>query len=113
MEDVGAFESPRAALKYLEDLQSVSPFPEIIFLDINMPLMDGWEFLDYCEKHIPTLTDSCMVCILSSSIIGKDIIRADQHPLVSEYVAKPLTAAKVKSAHQLYFNLIGAKQKSN
>ena len=55
VEDVGAFESPRAALKYLEDLQSVSPFPEIIFLDINMPLMDGWEFLDYCEKHIPTL----------------------------------------------------------
>lgn len=112
VEDVGAFESPRAALKYLEDLQSVSPFPEIIFLDINMPLMDGWEFLDYCEKHIPTLTDSCMICILSSSIIGKDIIRADQHPMVSEYVAKPLTGAKVKSAYQLYFNLIGVKQKS-
>ena len=109
------FKDGKEGIDYFETLLQnfeKENLPEVILLDLNMPVMDGWEFLDYCEKHIPTLTDSCMICILSSSIIGKDIIRADQHPMVSEYVAKPLTGAKVKSAYQLYFNLIGVKQKS-
>lgn len=63
----------------------------LIFLDINMPVMNGWEFLDAFEKDFQHLFGLVRIVILSSSIDTGDIIKSRQYKSVSDYIAKPLT----------------------
>lgn len=62
-------------------------WPGFIFLDINMPEMNGWQFLDeYCE-----LEGRTQLFMLTSSIDPKDMIRSQQYPVVNGFISKPLT----------------------
>lgn len=70
-------------------------FPEIIFLDINMPVMDGWEFLDEYANLPQQYTDKCRIYMLSSSIDSNDIERAKTYKTVYEFISKPLTVDKL------------------
>lgn len=83
------FVNPLEALEHLKDVSS--PKPDIILLDINMPEIDGWEFLERYE----TLGIQSRVIILSSSTNENDKYRAEKHPLVINYVSKPLTIEKM------------------
>ncbi|WP_375561784.1 response regulator [Bernardetia sp. OM2101] len=67
--------------------------PEVIFLDLNMPIMDGWQFLD--EFTMPD-TKEITIYIVSSSIDPADIERAKKYSLVSNYVIKPITSDDLK-----------------
>jgi CheY-like chemotaxis protein len=93
-------ESGLAALSLLNDLYStsdklqISPNLEpstLIFLDINMPVMNGWEFLEAFEKNYQHLAGLVKIIILSSSIDTADIIKSRQYNTVSDYISKPLT----------------------
>ncbi len=68
--------------------------PDVIFLDINMPEMDGWEFLNECTL----LNISSKVFMLSSSIDTSDIDRAKEYALVSDFISKPLSVQKLQTA---------------
>lgn len=68
--------------------------PEIILLDINMPIMDGWQFLDEFIK-IDTQT-TITIYIVSSSIDPADIQRAEAYERVSNYIIKPVTFDTLK-----------------
>lgn len=70
-------------------------FPDIIFLDINMPIMDGWEFLNEFEKLPLTMLKKCSVYLLTSSIDENDIEKSKQHKTVKEFISKPLTVNKI------------------
>ena len=77
--------------------KSADKFPDIIFLDINMPVMDGWEFLEQFEK-IPLATRrKCSVFLLTSSIDSEDIEKSKTHQSVCDFISKPLTANKIKT----------------
>ncbi|WP_298487626.1 response regulator [uncultured Maribacter sp.] len=64
-------------------------FPELIFLDLNMPVLDGWGFLDAFKELFKEVDTK--IYILSSSIDSRDIERAKEYFLVKDFIAKPLT----------------------
>ncbi len=67
----------------------------IIFLDINMPIMDGWQFLEEYKRIKSSLKFKCKIFVLSSSINPDDIKKAESNVFVSKYLAKPLSMDNV------------------
>lgn len=92
-EEVCSFEWAEDALNHLKDMAAASPnnFPELIFLDINMPGMDGWQFMDEYKKFPEDLTSKCCLFMLSSAVDRKDIITAKNLLDVKEFFSKPLS----------------------
>ncbi|MCX6204621.1 MAG: response regulator [Bacteroidetes bacterium] len=88
------YDKAESALEYFE-LQSKLPkesqtLPSLIFLDINMPVMDGWEFLEVFTNKYKMLHDTTKVIILSSSVNPTDLEMSENHPLVIGFMPKPL-----------------------
>ncbi len=81
-------ESAIEALEYLTTLND--EFPNVIFLDIRMPEMDGFEFMEKFEKFPHHLKQQCTVYMLSSSLNESDIQRATQSPNIQKFLHKPL-----------------------
>ena len=88
------YENGREALESLTALlKSENQIPEVIFLDLNMPVMNGWEFLDELCK-IPEISYKTVVFILSSSMAAKDIKKSKAYKIVKDFICKPLTESK-------------------
>ena len=68
--------------------------PEMILLDINMPVMDGWQFLDEFTKE--PAPKKILIYIVSSSIDPADLEKAKHYKAVSNYIVKPITIKKLK-----------------
>jgi len=84
--------SGKSALDYLEENNDdAESLPEIIFLDINMPIVDGFVFLYEFEKFNDTVKDKCKVIILSSSDNKRDIDKIVNNDYVIKFITKPLT----------------------
>jgi CheY-like chemotaxis protein len=66
--------------------------PSVILLDLNMPIMDGWEFLDDFIKIPNNNTKKVTIYIISSSIDPRDVIKVQDYSLVSNYILKPINS---------------------
>jgi CheY-like chemotaxis protein len=92
------FDSGDKAIEYLEkNKDNPKELPDLILLDIYMPLMDGFEFLNQFKKINPLLTENCKICIVSSSIDDNDIIKARLDKYIYTFISKPLTAELLNS----------------
>jgi len=91
-EKVIAVQSARNALDYLNtESSSKDELPDIIFLDIGMPEMDGFEFLEEYENLNKIVVNNCKVVVLSSSLDIDDYNRANRNKLVRKFINKPLS----------------------
>jgi CheY-like chemotaxis protein len=86
------FNDPEVALETIKEEYGVSNdnIPTVMFLDINMPAMTGWEFLDEFKNFSAELRKQFTIFILSSSINEQDKEKADANPFVSGFISKPL-----------------------
>ena len=73
--------------------------PELLFLDINMPGMDGWEFLDAYERLEADRKAGMVICMLTTAYSDRDLDRARQHGIVNDYLGKPLDEEKLLRAY--------------
>lgn len=74
----------------LDNLNNQEKLPDIIFLDINMPVMDGFQFMEEYEKIKSKLTKNIIIYMISSSVDPVDIEKATQINDISEYLTKPI-----------------------
>lgn len=85
-----------AALDYLLE-DSSKPQPGIILLDINMPEMDGWEFIDQFEKIPEEKRKDIVLAMLTTSINPDDESKAREKGIVTNFISKPLRKEHLES----------------
>jgi CheY-like chemotaxis protein len=101
------FNDGEKALTYLANTLDNNDFaglPDVIFLDINMPIMDGWEFLEAYVLLKPRIGKNIIIYMVSSSIDIRDIDRANAIAEVSDYIIKPITSHRLES---IFLQLLG------
>lgn len=95
-DEIFSFPNGADALEALKNANNTGILmPDIILLDINMPIMDGWEFLVEYAKLKPEINKPITLFILTSSINDQDIKRAKAIEAVNRYITKPVTQAKL------------------
>jgi CheY-like chemotaxis protein len=85
------FYNGKEAIDFLTDPENLDTLPDIIFLDINMPVMDGWGFMESFVKIKPQLGKKITIYMVSSSINDEDIQRAKTISDITDYVIKPIS----------------------
>lgn len=96
--------SGQEALNYLKsELEGTHPQPTLIFLDINMPGMNGWEFLEEYEKLELAQKGEVVLTMLSNSIDDRDQEKAENYSTVRGYYSKPLSEDGLESILETHF----------
>ncbi|MEJ2005846.1 MAG: response regulator [Cyclobacteriaceae bacterium] len=98
--DIVSTTSPREALDMLKTARNGS-IPELIFLDLNMPVIDGFRFLSEFADLPKSVRDQIGIVVLTSSENDLDRDMASQSTSVIEYVSKPLTEEKVSKIRRM------------
>jgi CheY-like chemotaxis protein len=85
------------ALDFLhQNKKQLVKLPDIILLDINMPRMNGFEFLDAFEKFPNAVQSKCKIFVLSSTFDSLEIKKAQNHPCVKSFIEKPFSLEKLE-----------------
>ena len=97
-EDILVFNNGQDALDEFNKLTSAGKeLPSIIFLDLNMPIMNGWEFLEEFTKIENNNKEKVIVYIISSSVDPRDLERVGNYEIIHNYILKPFSAKDLQS----------------
>jgi CheY-like chemotaxis protein len=105
-ESILSFLDGEKAIQYLtENKMNNEKIPDVLFLDVNMPIMDGWMFIEEYARIKTDITKKTLVFMLSSSANRIDIERADKISEISNYIIKPINLEEVKIIFDSYKTL--------
>lgn len=94
-ENIYTHTGAKSAIEFLRNMEKLEVadkvLPDVIFLDIDMPLMDGFQFLDEFEKLTNVAKKKCRIVMLTSSINPQDFNRSKKYENVRLYLNKPLS----------------------
>jgi CheY-like chemotaxis protein len=101
VENILSFSDGEEALDFLKNIENqANRLPDLILLDINMPVMDGFQFMqEFCEFN-NGLKVPIPVYLVTSSIDSSDIEQSKQIPHIRDYITKPIRAEKIKEIIQ-------------
>ena len=86
------------AIEYLkQNMDNSAGLPDVILLDLNMPVVDGWDFLEAFEKFQSDLSKQIRVFIVTSSVDEKDRLRSQTFSFVKGFISKPLSPDIIRS----------------
>ncbi len=90
------FSNGLKAINFLKDeMGNQENIPDILFLDINMPVMDGWEFLEEYQLIKHMMPKEILIYMVSSSIDERDVLKAKSISTLSGYLVKPISGQNI------------------
>jgi len=95
--EIATSKNGEEALQYFDTLKEIGPNnelkkqPQLIFLDLNMPVMGGWEFLESFSTSEYADYNKTKVIILSSTIDPEDLEKSKKYPMVIDFLSKPIS----------------------
>ncbi len=106
-QELQVFNNGKEALdNFLQDIEAGNELPEVILLDINMPVMDGWEFLDEYVKVKHKIKNKVKIYMVSSSVNLSDIDRAKTYDDIVDYVIKPIKSSDLQKISNDFFEVL-------
>ncbi len=97
------------AINYFDELKlnnlgsEMGRYPQLILLDLNMPVMGGWEFLDhFSQSDYATIFKDTKVIVLSSTIDPMDIDKSRTYPMVIDFMSKPITKEMLEDIKKIF-----------
>lgn len=96
-------EVAESGFEALDFLKKGDLIPELIFLDINMPAMNGWEFLDEYRKLSEEQKARIVIIMLTTSLNPADRKKAEKIPEINGFETKPLTVEMLKRIYEKFF----------
>lgn len=97
VENIKVFDNGLDSINYIkENRENPDLLPEVIFLDLSMPIMDGWQFLDEYILLEPKIEKEIIIYVISSSISPDDLKKAKSIKVVTDFIVKPITTEKLR-----------------
>jgi len=95
---ISTFPDGEQAISFLKaNIDNKAELPDIIFLDINMPIMDGWQFIEEYIKIKPRIGKQVTIYLITSSTDAADIEQAKKIGEISDYLVKPINPDMLKA----------------
>jgi len=102
--DIVQFENGKEALDYFIEHQDDSELlPDLVFLDVNMPIMDGWKFLERVKDVV--FSKHIVFHICTTSVCPEDTERAKDYEMVDRYIIKPIKMDQLEIILEEYINM--------
>lgn len=103
VKNITSLENGDVGIQYILNCLISDPenLPELILLDINMPIMDGWDFLEEFEKIEESQKTKMHIYMVSSSVYKEDIEKSKEYKSVKRFISKPLTKEVLSEIIQL------------
>lgn len=105
--EIDSAQNGEQALLYFENLKTEieqnkdTEIPKLIFLDLNMPVLNGWEFLDlFTIKEYSSIFPETKIIVMSSTIDPLDIEKSKTYPMVVNFLSKPITKEMLNNLKQ-------------
>ncbi len=94
------------AFSFIEELdENGKPLPDLILLDINMPVMNGWEFLERCKTIEKRISETTIILMLTTSLNPEDKRRSQGVEMVKDYINKPLSSDTLEDVLSRFFGV--------